>query len=813
MRILVSCILLAAGILAPAALASPHGGAEILWDKWGVPHIFGETAPQRAYAFGWAQAHSHGPLILRLYAQARGEAAAHFGRPLLDSDIEVRRFGIPELAAQWLEQSSPEYRSILEAFAAGVNDYAAAYPEAIGAPASRVLPVRPADIVAHGIRTVHYTFVSGRERGRVAVKAWLEDTGSNGWAIAPRRSASGNALLLGNPHLPWSDLYLWYEAHESGPDLNFYGATLVGFPLLSIGFNDFLGWTNTVNTLDGADYFELSTNEAGQYIVDGEALDFEVAEHPITILAEDGSTTVETIQVKRSIFGPVLAESPGRALTLKIAGLDRPGLGDQTLALMRARSMEEFEAALARQQQPMFNYIYADKAGNVLLVCNSLTPRRAQGDWNFWQGIVPGNTRALLWSDYLPYAELPRVANPESGWLQNANESPWYMTVPYPLSPAGFAPYIAPPTLPDNRIFRFQRSIRMLLEDEAIEMEELMEYKMSARSELADRILDDLIPLTQSADHPILADAGQVLQQWDRQYRGDSRGALLFYQWWRAYEEFCTSSGSSPFAIPWDAAANPLATPDGLAQPRGALSALEAVSTRMKAAGLTLDIPWGEVMRMRVGEVDLPSHGGPAYDTFRVLMHERHNDDKFHVVHGDSFIFLTEFSDPPRAKVLLAYGNATQPATGHVGDQLQSFANDEFRDALLTRAAIEANLASRVLLPRTEAPAPVTEAASVETPVMESAPEAAPVEAAPEEAPAPEPAPAPEAMPAEATPAEPAPEQAPTAEAPAAEPMPEAVPVPAPGEPTPAPEAAPAPTPEATPLPEAPLPEAAPAQP
>lgn len=739
-----------------SSFGSTFGGGEILWDKWGVPHIFGDSAAQRAYGMGWAQAHSHGDLILRLYAQARGEAAASFGPSLLASDKEVHRFGIPALAGQWHGAASPEYHEVLEAFAAGFNAYAAANPASIGSPATTVLPVRPTDIVAHGIRTVHFTFIAGRDRGEGTANAWQADNGSNGWAIAPKRSASGNAMLLGNPHLPWGDLYLWFEVHEIGTDYDFYGATLVGFPTPSIGFNKHLGWTNTVNTYDGADHFQLDVTPTGKYVVDGDELDFETTSHDIVVLNADGTTATETIAVKRSIFGPVIAESMGKALTLKVAGLDRMAAGDQMLALLRAKSLEEFESALARQQLPMFNFVAADIAGNILLAFNGLVPRRASGDWEYWQGSIPGNTRANLWTEYLTYAELPRVVNPESGWLQNANESPWFMTVPYPLNPADFAPYVAPPVVPDNRMFRFQRSIRMLMEDESIDMEELAKYKMSSRSELAERILDDLVPLTQTVDQPIVAEAGQILDRWDRRYRADSKGALLFYQWWRAYEEFCNGNGVNPFALPWDATASPLATPDGIGDPRGAMAALEAVTTRMTTAGLPLDISWGEVMKMRVGGVELPSTGGPAYDCFRVLMHERQKDDTFQVVHGDSFIFLTEFSNPPRAKVLTIYGNATQASAVPQENQLALFAEDRFRDALLDRAAIEENLALRVQLTATAPDAPAVEAQPVAV------------------------SPAPEEMPAsEAPPAAEAPmvEEAPVSESPPAEVVPEADPV------------------------------------
>src|SRR5690606_12527004 len=146
----------------------------------------------------------------------------------------------------------------------------------------------------------------------------------------------------------------------------------------------------------------------------------------------------------RSAHGPVVAMTESRALAMRVAGLDRPDLGLQTLRMMKAETMEDFEGAMAMDQSIMFNTIYADRAGNILERYDGRVPQRSGGGWEQWQEIVPGTSRENLWNGYLPGSALPRVANPESGWLQNANEPPWYMTVPYPLRAAEFPAYLAP---------------------------------------------------------------------------------------------------------------------------------------------------------------------------------------------------------------------------------------------------------------------------------------------------------------------------------------------------------------------------------
>ncbi|HEY9872001.1 MAG TPA: penicillin acylase family protein, partial [Candidatus Obscuribacterales bacterium] len=259
-----------AGIYHPAVAQK---STEILWDTYGVPHIYGKDTKGLFRAFGWAQMHSHGDLILRLYGQGRGKAAEYWGKEYVDSDRWVRTMGVPERAQEWYQSQNKDFRSNIDAFAEGINAYAKEHPELIDDAVEAVLPVSGVDILAHYQRVLNFTFVVDPDTVAGITNA-DKSKGSNGWAIAPSRSASGKAMLLANPHLPWSDLYLWYEAQLIAPGVNAYGATLVGLPVLEIAFNDFLGWTHTVNTHDGWDAYELKLKDNG-YLWDGKVKAFE----------------------------------------------------------------------------------------------------------------------------------------------------------------------------------------------------------------------------------------------------------------------------------------------------------------------------------------------------------------------------------------------------------------------------------------------------------------------------------------------------------------------------------------------------------
>ncbi len=677
--------LTAAALVAGACRPSGPERTEILWDTWGVPHIYGRSQEELFYGFGWAQAQSHGDLILRLYGQARARAAEYWGEDYLGSDRWLVTVGLPERARSWYEAQKPAFRRNLDAFAEGFNAYAAEHSDEINDEVEVVLPVDATDVLAHFQRAVLFTFVFSQDAVAHIARAW-QAAGSNAWAIARSRSASGNAMLLANPHLPWSDLFLFYEAQLVGPGIDVYGTTLVGIPTLAIAFNDYLGWTHTVNTFDGADLYELTLTEDG-YGWDGGVQPFETEEYTLRVKGPDSVLREEPLQVKRSVHGPVVFENGGSALALRMVGLDRPGLLEQWWEMAQAANLGEFEAALKRMQLAMFTVMYADRDGHIMHLFGGLTPVRPAGPWD-WRLVAPGDTSATLWTETHPYEDLPRVLDPESGWLQNANDPPWTTTFPRALDPEDYPDYMAPRFMH----FRAQRSARMLSEDESITFDELVAYKHSTRVELADRILDDVIAATREHGGALARQAADVLERWDRKTDAESRGAVLFIAF---LEGLMGRFGARAFAVAWSPE-SPLETPDGLADPAAAAAALEAAAVRVDSAYGALDVPYGDVHRLRGGGLDLPGNGGrDNLGIFRAAWYQPTEDAHFQAFGGDSYVAAIEFSDPVKAMAVLGYGNASQPSSPHLMDQLELVARKELRPVWRTREEIEAHLESR----------------------------------------------------------------------------------------------------------------------
>ena len=672
---------------------------EILWDSWGVPHIYATSDESLFRAFGWAQMESHGDLVLRLYGEARARAAEYWGEEHAENDRWLLTMGVPARAQEWYDKQSVSFRRYLDAFADGINGYAREHSDKLDDEFEVVLPVSAIDVLAHAQRVILFTFVSSRGDVESLHRRW-QTAGSNAWAIGPNRSASGNAMLLANPHLWWSDLFRFYEAQLTSPGFDAYGAALVGFPVLGIAFNDYLGWTHTVNTLDGADLYELSPAGDGYLwrVSEGRiGLErFEIRNHTVRVKLPSGELDERPLQVRWSAHGPVVANKAGAALALRVVGLESSGFLESWWDMARAANLTEFESVLRRMQLPMFTVIYADRDGHIMHLFGGLTPIRPEGDWD-WAGIVPGNHIQTLWTEIHPYDDLPKVVDPESGWLQNANDPPWTTTFPRQLDPDDFPDYMAPRFMH----FRAQRSARMLAEDEQINFDELVEYKHSTRMELADRIVDDLVAAAREHGNAKANEAADVLEAWDHDADADSRGAVLFTT---VIRELFGPGGPSPFEDPprvfaraWSPEA-PLDTPDGLSDPGAAAAALESAARQVEANWGSVDVAFGEVFRLRVGGLDLAANGiSDNFGAFRTTWYRRMQSGVAEAFGGDSYVAAVEFSDPVRAMAVIGYGNASQPGSPHLSDQLQFYYSKKMRPVWLTRKEVEANLSERTV--------------------------------------------------------------------------------------------------------------------
>ena len=336
---------------------------------------------------------------------------------------------------------------------------------------------------------------------------------------------------------------------------------------------------------------------------------------------------------------------------------------------------------------PMWHANYADDKGHIMFVFDGLVPRRRLHDYQYWARVVPGDTSETLWTDYLSFDELPQSIDPPSGWHQNANEPPWLMTLPR-VDRSKYPPYVAPAgeTLPTMRTLR---SLRMITESPKISYEQLIAKKHSTRMELADRVLPDLLTAAKGSE------AARVLAGWDRHTDVDSRGAVLFQMFVDRYFSSGTGGMAEKLRVKYDPN-RPIESGHGLADPASAVAALTAAADECRSRYGSLDVKWGDVFRFSSGKADLPGNGGPGGSgLFRTVAFTRRDGNRYYAASGETIVCAIEFGRNQRAQCLLGYGNATQPGSPHLEDQLPLMVQKKLLPVHREKKEIEANLKMR----------------------------------------------------------------------------------------------------------------------
>ena len=427
--------------------------------------------------------------------------------------------------------------------------------------AKAVLPVAVEDVYAHCLRVIHYDWIVNPQKLSSRLARAAQDVhGSNEWAIGPSYSASGKAMLLSNSHLQWGDMHTYFEVQLTAPGVTSYGAVWVGFPVLRQCFTDFVGWTQTTNNPAESDLYRLTLKDGG-YVLDGVVKPFETSTEVITIKGKDGQLRQDTLTIRRTVHGPVVAERNGATIAMRVAAIDRPRLFEQFWRMGLAHNLAEWKDAMRMQQLPLFNTAYADRDGHIGYVYNATLPVHPTGDYRYWQGVVPGDRSDLIATTIVPFDKVPQVFDPPTGWVQNSNDMPWTSVYPPMLDSTQFAAGFA---APQGITQRAQRGTRILsgFTGKKMTFADVKAGKLSTRLETADQFVDDIVATAKKIGTDRAKRAADALARWDRQSDTSSDGTLLFYK-------FMTEAGSDferigGFAVARDDR-EPLDTPRGFA--------------------------------------------------------------------------------------------------------------------------------------------------------------------------------------------------------------------------------------------------------
>jgi penicillin amidase/acyl-homoserine-lactone acylase len=667
-------------------------------DTLGVPHVFGQSDADTAYGLAYAHAEDDFATIQQTMIAARGKLGLAYGIDAAPNDYMVQLLRIWQVVDAQYDTIPADVQAIMQGYADGLNYYAALHEEEVLLP--ELYPLSGRDVAAGFIHRVPLFFgldgalgelFAETRQGTVSVKALAQSSisnlppavkyGSNFVAVSPARSANGETFLAINSHQPWEGPVAWYEAHlHSEEGWNTVGGLLPGSPTITHGHNEHLGWAFTVNSPDLIDIYvlEMNPDNPDQYLFDGEWLDLEVGEAPITVTLFGRFRWTVKQEVLWSVYGPTVRQDHG-VYAMRYAGMGEIGHVEQFVRLNKASNLTDWQAALRQGPLPMFNVGYADEEGNIFYVYNGRIPRRTEG-YN-WQQYLPGNISETLWTDYLPFDELPQVSNPPAGFVQNANSSPYQTTLGAGNPNEGnFSVTLG---IDDTMSNRSLRLLELFGADDAITEEAFYTYKYDMtyhpESDVA-RIVTMILAEPPPSDPDKLA-AYALLANWDWQTTPDSTGAtvaiLTLYYVLEADDTEMSVSNMTGGVFTAVSVQN---------------SFNQAVALMMEKFG-TVEVPWQEVNRLVRGNVDLGLGGSP--DVLHAIYGELGEDGRFHGVAGDAYILMVTWQPDGsvHSRSIHQYGSATlDKDSPHYADQAPFFARRELTPVWFTEDDILANL-------------------------------------------------------------------------------------------------------------------------
>lgn len=678
--------------------SQPWQRMEVIRTEKGVPHIRAKDLFAAGFALAWLQLEDHGNLTGLRVLEASGRQASVVGYERIDSDFNILRQRSKALPKYPF--LSKNVRDVYEGFAAGVNRFIdlhrSEFP--IGMPSDFVgFDVLATELIQPSPQKIR-NFLNRRSGRSDEDPAAMDDEGetpddgSNAWALAPSRTRSGNTILLRNPHLRWTAGY--YEAHLTVPGvIDFYGDFRIGGPFAVIGgFNRNLGFSTTNNAQDLDEIYELDADpkRPDHYLFDGKSVP--IKRELITVpFRSGGSTLTETREFWTTALGPVIKRADGKIYVFKYAGDGEIRAGEQFLRMMRARTFNEWKAAMKMRARVTSNFTFADRAGNIYYLSNAALPLLPHPPVDELTAVAARGIKDV-WINYVPFDALPQVLNPPGGYVHNENSSHHYTNVRMPIVTRNAYPNFEEPRLS----LRSQLAIQLIGGDEKFSLEDIVRLKHSYRTLLADRVKDDLIAAVRAtAPSGDVAASLSLIERWDNTTSPASRGSVVFQEWWRHYSGI---HGEIRQALPDDkryanvwTADDPLTTPRGLADPKRAAESFAWAVDEVKKRYGSFDVEWGDVHRVRRGKVDMPVGGcGNDLGCFRIMTFERDKDGKFAAVGGDCWVLAVEFDVVPKAYSVLAYGQGRLPSSPYHDDQAEMFAKGELKRVAFTKADVDA---------------------------------------------------------------------------------------------------------------------------
>ncbi|MEZ4423576.1 MAG: penicillin acylase family protein [Gemmatimonadota bacterium] len=673
----------------------------IVRDDWGIAHVRADTDANAVFGMIYAQAEDDFNRIEVNYLNAMGRLAEAEGESELWRDLRMKLFIDPAELQRLYGESPVWLQQLMDAWADGLNYYLHTHPDVQPRVLTRFEPWMAlsftegsigGDIERVSLGDLERFYGEGAGVPATAGTASgdgpddgfpAEPTGSNGFAIAPSNSASGNALLWINPH---TSFYFRAELQmTSAEGVNAYGAVTWGQFFVYQGFNETAGWMHTSSGADAIDEFaETIVERDGErfYVVGDEERPLRTTE--LTVPYRDGTGLTErTFTVYHTHRGPVIREEDGKWISIGLMNDPVQAL-TQSWSRTKARNFDEFKETMQLHTNSSNNTVFADAEGNIAYFHANFVPRRdPRFDWN---APVDGSDPATEWQGLHSVDESPLVLNPPNGWIQNTNNWPFSAAGPNSPRQEDFPAYME--TFPENP--RGINAVRVLQGKTDFTLESLRD---AAFDPFLPAFVDLIPPLVRAWERLPTSDPlkdrleGPIdaLRDWDLTWSVESVPTSLAVFWG---EELWSRIGR-------DARAAGMSQYDYMARRASDRERLEALATVVEQLETDFGAwatPWGDINRFQrlTGDIVQPfddsqpsipvGFTSSRWGSLAAYGVANYGDTKkIYGTRGNSFVAGVEFGDSVRAIAITAGGQSGDPASPHFDDQAERYTTGDLR--------------------------------------------------------------------------------------------------------------------------------------
>ena len=688
----------------------------ILRDDWGIAHVYGRTDADAVFGMEYAQAEDDFNRVETNYIDAMGRLAEAEGESKIYQDLRMKLFINPVTLQREYAESPAWLKTLMNAFADGLNFYLLKHPDVKPRVIQRFEPWMAlsftegsigGDIERIDLKQLQDFYgkapviKSGNGRD-LAVEAFVHDgdppepQGSNGMAIAPSNTANHHALLLINPHTSFffrSELQM-----VSQQGLNAYGAVTWGQFFVYQGFNDRIGWMHTSSGVDAVDEYLETVEKKGSgfyYKYGKEERPLSVSQITIPYKTAHGMAE-KKFTVYRTSHGPIIRQQNGRWVSIQL--MQRPIKAlTQSYIRTKARNYKTYRQTMELKANSSNNTIFADADGDIAYFQGDFIPRR---DTSFdFTRPVDGSNPATDWKGLLTVDQLPQLLNPKSGWLYNSNNWPWSGAGESSLRRQDFPAYVETGT----ESARGLHAIGVLKDKKDFTLDSLIFAAYDSYLPWFEKPIPALIAAWDQApsSDPLKAKlAGQIvlLRAWDLRWGVASVPTSLAVFW----GEDMRRNSLEPAKAASISVEGYIATRVPAHQ---LLQSLASASDQLTTDFGSWKTPWGEINRYQrlTGDIVQPfSDAAPSIPVgftsslwgslaaFGARPYP--GTKKWYGTVGNSFVAVVEFGDKVRAKAVTAGGESGDPASRHFNDQAKRYSTGDMRDVYFYRSDLKGHI-------------------------------------------------------------------------------------------------------------------------